>query len=133
MGILCEIFQYIGKIRGFANFLCERQDVNIVAIKENFNSQQDKNAKYIAPIFAIVFELERNLISQRTKEALAYKKSLGIKLGRPIGSKSKQKKLTGKECFILKMKSESISLRKMAKILKVDTKTLSVFIKENDL
>ena len=110
-------------------YQCERQGVNIVAIKENFNPQQDKNAKYIAPIFAIVFEFEKNMISQRTKEALAYRKAAGIQLGRPIGSKSKSKKLTGKEEVIRKMRKDGVSLRKMAKILRVHTKTLTDFIK----
>ena len=114
-------------------YQCEKQNVNIIAIKESFNPQEHKYAKYSALFFAASAEFERNLISQRTKEALAYKKSVGIQLGRPIGSKSKCKKLTGKEDFIKKMKSEGVSLRKMAKILKVDTKTLSNFIKENNL
>ena len=61
------------------------------------------------------------------------KKGAGIKLGRPFGSKSKHKKLSGKENLILKMRNEGISLRKMAKILKVSVNTLSVFIKENGL
>jgi DNA invertase Pin-like site-specific DNA recombinase len=112
---------------------CEKQQVNIIAIKESFNPQQDKYAKYLAPIFAILAEVERNLISQRTKEVLMRLKANGIKLGRPFGSKSRRKKLSGKENLISKMKNEKISLRKMAKILKINTKTLSNFIKENNL
>ena len=112
---------------------CEKQNVNIVAIKENFNLQESKYAKLLAPIFAIFAEFERNLISDRTREALACRKAAGVQLGRPIGSKSKCKKLTGKEGFVKKMKNNGISLRKMAKTLKVDTKTLTVFIKENCL
>jgi len=53
---------------------------------------------------------------------LAFRKAAGIKLGRPFGSKSKVKKLTGKESLIKKMLSEKISQRKMAKMLKVHKK-----------
>ena len=112
---------------------CKEQKANIITIKENLNPRQNKFIKYLVPIFAIAVEVERDFISQRTKEALAYRKTLGIKLGRPFGSKSKHKKLSGKESFILKMRKEEISLRKMAKILKVSVNTLSVFIKENGL
>jgi DNA invertase Pin-like site-specific DNA recombinase len=114
-------------------YQCEKKNVNIIAIKESFNPQENKYAKFSALFFAASAELERNMISQRTKEALAYKKSVGIRLGRPIGSKSKSRKLTGKEEKIRKMRNEGVSLRKMAKILKVHTDTLSVFIKENKL
>ena len=48
------------------------------------------NSKIIAFAFALAAEIERNLISQRTKEALAVKKMEGVKLGRPPGS-SRQK------------------------------------------
>jgi DNA invertase Pin-like site-specific DNA recombinase len=46
------------------------------------------------------------MISSRTKEALARKRSEGRKLGRPKGSLSKKTKLTGKE------KTRSICARK---------------------
>jgi len=114
-------------------YQCERRNVNIIAIKESFNPQEHQYAKYSALFFAASAEMERNLISQRTKEALAYRKAAGIKLGRPIGSKSTHKKLTGKEDLIRKMRANEISLRKMAIKLKVSVKTLSVFIKEKNL
>ena len=114
-------------------YQCEKQVVNIVSIKENFNPREYKYAKYFALFFAASAEMERDLISQRTKEALARLKAEGRILGRPVGSKSKYKKLSGKEEIILKMRGGGMSLRKMTKKLKVDIKTLSFFIKENNL
>jgi DNA invertase Pin-like site-specific DNA recombinase len=114
-------------------YQCEKRNVDIVSIKENFNTQESKYAKLIAPIFAIFSEFERNLISQRTKDALACKKAAGIKLGRPVGRKSTRKKLTGKEALILKMKNEGFSKQKMAEKLKINIKTLATFIKDNNL
>jgi DNA invertase Pin-like site-specific DNA recombinase len=112
---------------------CEKQEISIIAIKENFNPEQNSMSRYIAPIFAVVSEIERNLISQRTKEALLRLKASGMKLGRPVGSKSKRKKLSGKEKTVEKMMREKISLREMAKKLKVHCKTLKSFLLENGL
>ncbi len=53
-------------------------------------------AKY-SPLPCLSAEIERNLISQRTKEALARKKAEGVMLGRPKGSKKHEKKLSGPE------------------------------------
>ena len=65
-------------------------------------------AKY-SPLPCLSAEIERNLISQRTKEALARKKAEGVILGRPKGSKNMKKKLSGPEattwnCKILLLK-----------------------------
>ena len=75
----------------------------------------------------------RKLISERTKEVLARLKAEGRTLGRPVGAKSKRKKLTGKKSFIAKLRSEGLSFRKMAKRLNVSTRTLCTFVKENNL
>jgi len=109
----------------------EKCGIEVIAIKECLTLKKDNISRYLAPIIAIVGEIERNLISQRTKEGLARKKSEGVKLGRPHGSKSKNKKLTGKEEIIAQMKSENTSLRKMAKKLKVSVNTLRNFAREN--
>lgn len=83
--------------------------------------------------FGLSAEIERNLISQRTKEALARKKAEGIILGRPKGKKSNKKKLTGLEAKIIYYLKKEFSLTRISKILKVHRHTLTVFIKENKL
>jgi DNA invertase Pin-like site-specific DNA recombinase len=60
-----------------------------------------KAYKVLAFAFGLSAEIERNLISQRTKEALARKKAEGVILGRPKGRKSTKYKLTGKEEMIV--------------------------------
>ena len=68
--------------------ICSDKGVNIYAIKGNWNLDDSIQSKIIAMAFAIASEIERDLISQRTKEALRVKKEQGIKLGRPKGSGS---------------------------------------------
>ena len=80
-------------------------------------------------------EIERNLISQRTKEALARKRAEGVVLGRPKGRKSApdRYKLSGKEVLIRELLQNGTSINLTAKICKVDRNTLSRFIKLKDL
>lgn len=59
--------------------------INIYAIKGNWQLDQSIQSKIIAMAFSMAAEIERDLISQRTKEALRAKKAKGIKLGRPKG------------------------------------------------
>lgn len=65
--------------------LAVRKGIRIYAIKGNWQLDQTIQSKIIAMAFSIAAEIERDLISQRTKEALRFKKEQGIKLGRPKG------------------------------------------------
>lgn len=59
---------------------------NVYAVKGNWQLDGSMQSKIMAMVLAMAAEIERELISQRTKEALAAKKQLGMKLGRPVGS-----------------------------------------------
>jgi len=59
--------------------------VKIYAVKGNWSLDNSIQSKIVAMAFSMAAEIERDLISQRTKEALRYKKEQGIKLGRPPG------------------------------------------------
>lgn len=65
---------------------CAQREIHIRTIKDNFDLGNSINSKIIAFAFALAAEIERNLISQRTKEALADRKAAGVVLGRPVGS-----------------------------------------------
>lgn len=69
---------------------CAARGIRIHTIKDNFDLNNDINSKIIAFAFALAAEIERNLISQRTREALADLKAAGVKLGRPRGSCKKR-------------------------------------------
>lgn len=65
--------------------LASRKGIRIYAIKGNWHLDQTIQSKIIAMAFSIAAEIERDLISQRTTEALRFKKEQGFKLGRPKG------------------------------------------------
>jgi DNA invertase Pin-like site-specific DNA recombinase len=102
-------------------------------IKDNYRLGDDIQSKVLAFAFGLSAEIERNLISQRTKEALARKRAEGVVLGRPKGSKSSKVKLSGKEDFIRDLLSYDVPKTQIAKILKVDRMTVDSFIKREDL
>jgi len=61
------------------------KEINIYAVKGNWQLDNTIQSKIIAMVFSMAAEIERDLISKRTKEALRAKKAAGIKLGRPKG------------------------------------------------
>ncbi|MDR1737644.1 MAG: master DNA invertase Mpi family serine-type recombinase [Candidatus Symbiothrix sp.] len=109
---------------------CMNRDIQVWTIKDNYRLGSDINSKVLAFAFGLSAEIERNLISQRTKEALARKRAEGVVLGRPKGSKSKIRKLTGKESQIRTLLDKRISQSAIARILGVHRMTLATFIKE---
>ncbi len=82
--------------------------------------------------FGLAAEIERELISQRTKEALAQRKAKGIKLGRQKGAKIASK-LDGKEKEIVALLDKNIPVASIAKIFNVARSTMINFIKTRKL
>jgi len=107
--------------------------VNIWTIKGNYRLDGTIQAKILAFAFSLAAEIERDLISQRTKEALARKRSEGVILGRPLGSKSALVKLSGFETEIRELLRENTTCNAISNILGVDRKTVVSFIKAQNL
>jgi DNA invertase Pin-like site-specific DNA recombinase len=112
---------------------CMKKEIQLWTIKDNYRLGSDISSKVLAFAFGLSAEIERNLISQRTKEALARAKAEGKVLGRPVGAKSSRVKLTGREEQIKQMLSHQIPKIHIAKKMKVDRNTLQKFICENGL
>ena len=113
--------------------ICMNKDCKVWTIKDHYRLGDDIESKVLAFAFGLSAEIERNLISQRTKEALARKKAEGVTLGRPKGSKSSHVKLSGKENTIKDLLDQGVSKCEIARIFKVDRMTVYNFIKRENL
>jgi len=113
--------------------ICMNKNCHVWTIKDNYRLGDDIQSKVLAFAFRLSAEIERNLISQRTKEALARRRLEGVILGRPLGSKSSKVKLSGKEDYIRKMLRRKIPKCRIAKMLKVDRMTVDSFIKRAEI
>ena len=107
---------------------CMEKECKIMTIKDNFRLQDDIQSKVLAFAFGLAAEIERNLISQRTKEALETRKANGVQLGRPKGSRSKCTKLSGKEEGIKILIEQKVPISQISKIFKVDRGTVVRFL-----
>lgn len=131
--LICSELSRLGRnllmIMGILNE-CMNRDIKVWTIKDNYRLGSDINSKVLAFAFGLSAEIERNLISQRTKEALARKKAEGVILGRPKGSKSKKTKLTGQEKKIQELLDKKVSYSAIGRILGVHRLTVAKFVKE---
>ena len=108
-----------------------RKGVNIYVVKGNYELKDDIQSKVLTFAFSLASEIERELISQRTKEALAKRKSEGKNLGRPKGSYSS--KLDDKKEYIKELLDKGVSMASIAKILGVHYHTVRNYIKRRNL
>ena len=113
--------------------ICMTKECKVWTIKDNYRLGEDIQSKVLAFAFGLSAEIERNLISQRTKEALARRKSEGMQLGRPKGRKTSEHKykLSGKENLIKAHLKKGTSKAQISRICKVDRNTLNSFIKQH--
>jgi DNA invertase Pin-like site-specific DNA recombinase len=131
--LICSELSRLGRnllmIMGVLNE-CMNRDIQVWTIKDNYRLGNDINCKVLAFAFGLSAEIERNLISLRTKEALARKKAEGVKLGRPFGSKSKVKKLTGREMEVAALLEKGVSIADVARIIGAHKGTITQLMRE---
>lgn len=110
--------------------LCMSRECKVWTIKDNYRLGEDIQSKVLAFAFGLSAEIERNLISQRTKEALARKRAEGVVLGRPKGRKSSHVKLSGHEEAIKTLVQKKVPKTKIARIFGVNRMTVDSFIRK---
>ena len=104
--------------------LCMTKETMVFTAKEKYELGNNINSQILAFAFGLSAQIERDLISQRTKEALARKKASGQRLGREFGSKNTHYKLTGKESLIRTMLDYHYSKAAICRKLKCNPRTL---------
>ena len=90
------------------------------------------NSKIIAFAFALAAEIERNLISQRTREALADRKAAGVRLGRPPGSYKRKAEIMQDLPQIRSRLASGESLPEIARSYGIHRNTLINYLKSGD-
>jgi len=131
--IICSELSRLGRnlfmIMSILNQLM-MNEVRIWTIKDNYRLGDNIQSKVLAFAFSLSAEIERELLSIRTKEALARKRSEGKVLGRPFGAKSSYFKLTGREQDIQMLLDRKISKSAIGRIYGVNRMTVTAFMKK---
>lgn len=110
---------------------CMLKNVILLTVKEKYELGNNIQSQILAFAFSLSTQIERDLISQRTREGLARRIASGQKLGRPMGGHNSKYKLTGKEEKIKAMLEAGTSKAEMARKLKVSRNTLAAFLNRN--
>jgi len=106
--------------------ICMTKECRVWTIKDNYRLGDDIQSKVLAFAFGLSAEIERNLISQRTKEALARLKSEGKTIGRERGKRNNNlnSRCIAKHKYIVQKLDNGTSIPKIAKSIKVARGTL---------
>lgn len=113
--------------------ICISKGCEIWTIRENYKLKNDLPSKVILFAYGLTSELEHNLISQRTKNALDSIKSSGKKLGRPFSAKSKKLMLDENDKKLRKMLAENKTISRIAKELGVHHVTVQRYMERNGI
>ena len=116
---LTDIMTIMGK--------CLNKEINLYTTKEGYSFDNSINSKVLCFAFGLVAEIERNLISMRTKEALALKRAEGVILGRKKGSCPKMKMLIENRQQIIDMLNQNKSIMDVCKRFNLSRDTFSKF------
>lgn len=110
---------------------CIQRKIVLHSTKEGYTFENNLNSKILGFAFGLVAEIERNLISIRTKEALAVRKAEGKKLGRPNGTCPQLKVLLQNKAEIIELMDNSVSYKNIAKKFKVSICTVNRFVRQH--
>jgi putative DNA-invertase from lambdoid prophage Rac len=129
---LSRLGRSILEVMSILHTLMEK-DVKVFTTKERYELGNNISSKVLAFAFSLSAEIERSMISSRTREALARKRSEGKRLGRPKGKLSAVTKLTGKDNLIREYLEKRIPQSVMARLLGVSRLTVRHYIRTRKL
>ena len=110
--------------------ICMVRSCRLWTIKDGYHLGDDINAKVLAFAFGLSAEIERNLISQRTKEALARKRAEGVHIGRPVGRHTRIERLRLNKYHeqIVELVDSGKSLSFISRILNINRNSLRRYV-----
>ena len=129
---LSRLARNLLQVMGILNSLLNT-DARVWTIKDNYKLGDDIPSKVLAFAFGLSAEIERKMISQRTKEALVRVRAEGKTLGRPIGRKSAKLKLTDRIDLVRRLLGSGYSQSAAARKLRVHRLTLAAFMKRENI
>ena len=110
---------------------CIKKEIVLYSTKEGYVFQNDMNSKVLGCAFGLMAEIERNLISMRTKEALARRRQEGVKLGRKKGTCPAMRVLRENKRRLIKDAQRGVSCSELARQMGVSRTTMHRFLKCN--
>ena len=110
---------------------CIKKEIVLYSTKEGYVFQNDMNSKVLGFAFGLMAEIERNLISMRTKEALARRRQEGVKLGRKKGTCPAMRVLRENKRRLIKDAQRGVSCSELARQMGVFRTTMHRFLKCN--
>jgi DNA invertase Pin-like site-specific DNA recombinase len=125
---LSRLGRSVSEVIQLINLFIQRK-IQLIAIKENIQIREslDLQSKMLVTLFSLFAEIERDLVSQRTKEALRALKRSGKRLGRPKGHGKLI--LEDREDQVRKLLELQLSYSAISRMLRVDRATVLRFVK----
>ncbi len=129
---LSRLGRSISEIITIVDTLIKKQ-VKVIIIKQGMtiNGKNDMSTKVMITMFSLFAEIERDLISERTKNGLARARAEGKAIGRPTGNG--KSRLDGKSDEIKDMLQKKVSKKAIAAILEISVPALNHFIKTRNI
>lgn len=130
--VVSEISRIARSILGVLSFLAaaSARQVEVVAIRSGIALDNSLSSKVVVTVLALAAEIERDLIRERTKAALAARRAAGLPLGRKVGSTT-ARKLEPKRTEIAQLLAAKVSKRAIARVLGCSPSTLYAYLALN--
>jgi DNA invertase Pin-like site-specific DNA recombinase len=128
--IVSEISRIARSTVGVLTFLqaAAEKKITVVAVKSGIKLDGSTSSKIVITVLAMAAEIERDLLRERTRGALAARKASGLPVGRQTGALGKRNKLHGRMSEIAPLIDAGVARAAIARVLGVSRQTLHTFL-----